>query len=49
MKILYLTFDKVIRNVAQYTLHYVTYTPAKFDFATSNSLGGEVFTRKYIF
>ena len=48
MKILYLTFDKVIRN-AQYTLHHLTYTPAKFEVATSNSLGGDVFTRKYIF
>ena len=47
-----LTFDldpkfKVIWSVAQYPLHYVTYAPAKFQVAISNSLGGGAFTRKY--
>ena len=35
-------------NVAQYPLHHVTYSPAKFEVATSNGLGGDAFTRKYI-
>ena len=30
---------KAIQNVAQYPLHYVTYAPAKFEVAMSNSLG----------
>ena len=34
---------KVIQNVAQYPLHHVTYVPAKFEVATSNSLGGDVY------
>ena len=38
---------KVTQDVAQYPLHYVTYVPAKCEVATSNSLGGDVFTRKY--
>ena len=38
---------KVTQNVAQYPLHHVTYAPAKFEVATSNSLG-DPFTRKYI-
>ena len=38
----------VTQNVAQYPLHYVTYAAAKFKVATSNSLGGDTFTRKYI-
>ena len=49
-KIQYLTFDleaKVTQNVAQYPLHRVTYAAAKFEVATSNGLGGNVFTRKY--
>ena len=29
---------KVTRNVAQYPLHHVTYSPTKFEVATSNSL-----------
>ena len=46
----YLTFDldfevKVIQNVAQYHLHHVTYAPAKFEVSTSNSVGGDAFTR----
>ena len=46
----YLTFDldlgvKVTINVAQYPLHHVTYSPTKFEVATSNGLGGDTFTR----
>ena len=45
-----MTFDldlgvKVTRNVAQFPLHHVTYSPTKFEVATSNSLGGDTFTR----
>ena len=40
---------KVTRNGAQYLLHHVTYTAAKFEVAMSNGLGGDEFTRKYIF
>ena len=29
-------------------LHFMTYTPANFEVATSNSLGEYAFTRKYI-
>ena len=39
---------KVKQNVSQYPLHHVTYAPAKFEVATSNtsnSLGGDAFTR----
>ena len=36
-------------NVAQYPLHHVTYTPANFEVATSNSSGGDVFTKKSLF
>ena len=46
----YLTLDlgvKVIRNVAQYPLYHVTYATAKFEEATSNSLG-DAFKKKYI-
>ena len=32
------------QNVAQYPLHYVTYSATKFDFATSNGVGGDTFT-----
>ena len=39
---------KVTRNVAQYPLHHVTYPATKFEVATSNPLGGNTFTRKYI-
>ena len=35
----------VTRNVAQYTLHHVTYSATKFEVATSNGLGGDTFTR----
>ena len=44
----YLTFDlgfKVTQNIAQYPLHHVTYTPAKFEVATSNGLGEDKMTR----
>ena len=36
---------KKIRNVAQYPLHYVTYSATKFEVSTSNGLGGDTFTR----
>ena len=39
---------KVIQNVAQYPLHHVTYTATKFEIATSNGIGGDTFTCKYI-
>ena len=39
---------KITQNVAQYPLHYVNYAPAKFEAATSNSLGADAFTIKYI-
>ena len=38
---------KVTSNLAQYPLHNVTYALAKFEVATSNSLG-DAFTRIYI-
>ena len=38
---------KVTQNIAQYPLHHVTYAAPKFEVATSNSLGGDAFTRKY--
>ena len=52
-KIHYLTFGldlgvNVTGNVTQFPLHYVTYAAAKFEVATSNSVGGDAFTRKYI-
>ena len=42
---------KVTQNVAQYSLHHMTYryAPAKFEVAASNSLGGDAFTRKKTF
>ena len=36
---------KVTQDVAQYTLHHVTYSDTKFEIATSNRLG-DAFTRK---
>ena len=36
---------KDTQNVVQYPLHPVTYAPTKFEAATSNSLGGDAFTR----
>ena len=50
-KIQYLTFDLGVndtRNVAQYPLHHVTFSATRFEVATSNRLGGDTFTRKYI-
>ena len=35
-------------NVTQYPQHHVTYPATKFEVATSNRLGGDTFTRKYI-
>ena len=39
---------KVTRNVAQYPLHHMSYSATKFEVDTSNGLGGDTFTRKYI-
>ena len=39
---------KVMQNVAKYSLHHVTYAVTKFEFTTSNGLGGDTFTRKFI-
>ena len=39
---------KVTQNVVQYPPNHMTYSPAKFEVATSNSLGKDGFTRKYI-
>ena len=39
---------KVTWKVAHYLLHHVTYVTAKFEAATSYSLGGDAFTWKYI-
>ena len=54
-KIHYLILDLgvVTQNVAQYPQHHVTYSATKFEVATSkgltsNPLGGDTFTRKYI-
>ena len=38
-------WDKVKRNAVQFPLHHVTYSALKFEVATSNSLGGNTFTR----
>ena len=49
--LLFLTFDlgvKATQNVAQYPLHHVNYSDTKFEVATSNNVGGDIFTRKYI-
>ena len=50
-KMQFLTFTlvaKITCNVAQYPLHRVTYATTKFEVATSNGLGEDAFTRKYI-
>ena len=39
---------KVIQNAVQYPPNHMTYTPVKFEVATSNSFGEDGFTRKYI-
>ena len=36
---------KVTQNIAQYPPHHVTYSGTKFVVATSNRLGGDIFTR----
>ena len=42
-------FDVQVRqDVALYPLHHVTYAHVHFEVATSNCLGGDAFTRKYI-
>ena len=38
---------KVIQNVTQYPLHYVTFSATKFEVAMSKGLGGDAFTRKF--
>ena len=38
---------KVRQDVAKYPLHGVTYALVKLEVATSNSLGGDAFIRKY--
>ena len=48
-----MTFDldlgvKIEQNVAQYSLHHVTYAATKFEVAKSNGLGGDAFAKKYI-
>ena len=39
---------KVTQNVVQYPPNHMTYAHAKFEVVTSNSLGEDGFTRKYI-
>ena len=39
---------KITQNVIQYPPNYMTYAPATFEVAMSNSLGEDAFTRKYI-
>ena len=39
---------KVTQNVVKYPTNHMTYAPAKFEDATTNSLGGDGFTRNYI-
>ena len=36
-----------IRNVAQCSLHPVTFAPTEFEVTASKALGGEAFTRKF--
>ena len=38
---------KITLNVAQCTLHHVTYSHTEFEVTTSKALGGEAFTRKF--
>ena len=47
--LLFLTFDlgvKATRNVAQYPLHHVNYSDTKFEVATSNNVGRDIFYKK---
>ena len=39
---------KVTQNVVQYPPNHMTYAPAKFEDATTNSLGEDGFIRNYI-
>ena len=39
---------KVTQDVAKYPLHHVTYSDTKFEVSTSDGLGGDAFTKKYI-
>ena len=39
---------KADTKFAQYPLHHVTYAPAKFEVAKSNSLGGDAIASKNI-
>ena len=39
---------KVTSNVVHCPPNHMTFAPAKFEIATSNSLGEDAFTRKYI-
>ena len=39
---------KMTHSVAEYPQHNVTYAPAKFEVATTNSLGADPLTRNYI-
>ena len=36
---------KVTQDVVRYPLHHVTYSDTKFEVSTSDSLGGDVFTK----
>ena len=52
-KYLFFTIDldlkvKVTWKIAQYSLHHVTYTPAKFEVAIPNGERGDAFIRKKI-
>ena len=51
MKIHYLTLTLGLRSqdIAQYPLHHVTYSDTMFEVATSNSVGGDAFTRNTLF
>ena len=40
---------KVTQDFAKCPLHHVTYSDTKFEVATSDCLGGDAFTKKYIF
>ena len=39
---------KVIQNAAQYPTYHMTYASAKVEVATSNGLGEDAFTGKYV-
>ena len=40
---------KATQNVVQCPLHHVTYAPTDFEVTMSKGLGGDAFTRKFIF